>query len=155
MSKFPLQSVLEHRQRLEEQRQMRLALAELHLSQAEASVRLAQSRLATLTGQMNALKTAASVDGHAIVAVEIARVRAHVAVERASAEAAVAAVAVAEARAATVSAGQDRLAVERLRDTFNLAARTVADHAEQERLGELSLNRWRALVAQSDQKGGS
>jgi hypothetical protein len=152
MPKFPLQSVLEHRKRVEEERQIQAALANLRVSQAEAGVTLAQSRLMAVLATIDVLKLSPSVDGYALSSGEAARARAQAELEAARAQLDAARQAAEAARAAATAAGQDRLSVEKLRDSFMLAMRRQAEHAEEERLGEMSLARWRQ---RSLQKGGS
>jgi hypothetical protein len=140
--KFSLESVLEHRRRQEEDRVAKVALAEIQLEQARASAQLAISRHQSMLADLDALKAAPSLDGLAIMATQQQVERAQTAVLLAQEKVRVAAQAVATLRTEAVRAGQDRLAIERLRDNFYLNERRDQEHAEAERLGEIALMRW-------------
>ncbi len=140
--KFSLESVLEHRKRREEERIAKVAVAEMQLERARASEQLAISRHRTLLADLDALKAAPSLDGLAIMAAQQQVERARSAVLLAQEQVRAASQAVEAARADAVRAGQDRLAIERLRDNFYLDERRDQEHAEAERLGEMGLLRW-------------
>lgn len=139
---FPLQSVLEHRQRLEEQRKLDLARSEAELSQARTQVALAEAQHSALLVELARMKNAPAIDGYALLGAEQHLMHAKAKVEGLRTIEVIATEATEQARAAAVTAGQGRLAIERLRDTFQLTTRQQAEHAEAERLSEMGLARW-------------
>jgi flagellar biosynthesis chaperone FliJ len=116
---FPLRDVLDHRKRLEEQRQMELARAEAQLARARAAQALAElspHRHARMQGE---------VEGARVV------VTSHESTVQAT-------------RRTATQASQDRLMLERLRDAFEQRQRAEAERKDAERLGEIALARWHA-----------
>jgi len=148
---FPLQSVLDHRQRLEEQRLMAVALEELRHEQARTMLELAVQRRDVILVGIDSIKNAVAIDGAAIMTVQRQLERALTAIALAEANVQQAATAVEVVRATALTASQDRLIVERLRDNFHGAVRQHSDHIEAERLGELGLNRWHANTTQDNE----
>ena len=139
-----LQQLLEHRQRLEDQRQQALAQAQVRLAQAEGQVHLAElARQALQAGLAQAFQQA-RLHITTIQSGQLRLRQAEAEVTRAQAERAAVHAQCEAARQAAVVASQDRLALERLLEQQQAAAQLVAARAEAERLGELGLARWAA-----------
>ncbi|MBA3826347.1 MAG: hypothetical protein H0X24_20910 [Ktedonobacterales bacterium] len=141
---FPLREVLEHRKRQEEQRQMEVARAEAHLAQARAAQRLAEVSRDAVAAALEGAKVAPQMDVYALQAMghrharmegEVAQARVVVTSHEAT---------VGTARRTATQASQDRLMLERLRDTFEREQRAEVERKDAERLGEVALLRWHA-----------
>ncbi len=141
---FPLRDVLEHRKRQEEQRQMEVARAEAQLAQARAAQRLAEVSRDAVAAALNETKAAPQMDIYALQA--MARRHSRLVGEVTQAEVVVTSheATVQTTRRTATQASQDRLMLERLRDTFDRTQRAEAERKDAERLGEVALLRWHA-----------
>jgi flagellar export protein FliJ len=141
---FALREVLEHRKRQEEQRQMEVARAEAQLAQARAAQRLAEVSRDAIAAALEGAKVAPQMDVYALQA--MARRHARIEGEVAQARVVVTSheASVGNARRTATQASQDRLMLERLRDTFEREQRAEAERKDAERLGEVALLRWHA-----------
>lgn len=141
---FPLLAALEHRQRMEELRQAEAARAQSQLAQAEGSLRLAELAHQAIAAEVRALQTAPCFDPRTLQVGQARLARAALEIAHARAIHAQVSAQIERARAASVTASQDRLALERLEATFNEQAQRQVNRAEAERLGEIGLARWAA-----------
>ena len=150
---FPLREVLEHRKRQEEQRQMEVARAEAQLAHARATLHLAEVSRDAVAATLEGAKTAPQVDvyqlqalqrRHARMAGEVTQARVVVQSHEAS---------VGHARRTATQASQDRLMLDRLRETFERQQRAEAERVDAERLGEVALLRWHANQSQEEPHG--
>jgi|GEM_PF-3363820 len=140
--RFPLQAVLTHRERQEEQRQLTLALATVALERAQASITLAEQRYATLLVELDQQIQGGTLDVHNIQMLQLQATRTVAQIEALTLERLAAESQVAAAQSAATNASQDRIVMEKLRDAHETQVRQHVAHVESERLGELSLSRW-------------
>jgi DNA-directed RNA polymerase subunit N (RpoN/RPB10) len=149
MSKpFPLQSVLEHRKRIEEQKQASRALAEAGLERARTAEALAQSQRHAVLAELQALKQAQKVDAQAIIAQHQQLLRTETLVSQAIIRRQQAEAAMAAAQVASITASQGRMAIERLHDQFRSRMLSEANNRENNTLSELGLIRWHQRAAE-------
>ena len=141
---FPLQKVLEHRQQLEEHKQMELAKAEAHLAETLAGLRMREVARDAIAADLARLKQVEQLDVYRLQAAMQRHLHAMTEVDRARSAIAAAQAEVATARKASIAASQDRLVLDRLRDAHHLEIRTSAERIDAARLGELGLLRWHA-----------
>jgi flagellar export protein FliJ len=146
---FRLGTVWELRKRREEQRQAELAQAEAQAAQTRAALQARETARVAIVTTLDAMKTAPHLDSYALQATMHHHARAILAVEEARAQAQTATWQVASARQISITASQERLMVERLRDTFAQEQRAAAAHTEAAQLGELGLIRWQTQQLKS------
>lgn len=145
---FPLQSVLEHRKRIEEQKQTSRALAETGLERARTAEALAQSQRRAVLAELQTLKQAQKVDALAIIAQHQQLLRTETLVSQAIIRRQQAESALTAAQVASVTASQGRMAIERLHDKFKSRMLAEANGRENNRLSELGLIRWHQRAAE-------